>query len=253
MPQATTIDEVVDRLSAIIADCRAAGSRLGYFPALYKRVTVAVRDGIAGGRFDDGPRMERLDVVFANRYIDAYDAYAAGRPLSRSWVLAFDAARSRDLVVLQHLLLGMNAHINLDLGIAAAEVAPGDALPALRDDFLRINAVLAELTGRVKAQLSAIWPLIGLLERISGTADDIVAEFSMSRARDDAWSLATILAPRGPDARGIIISVRDHWAANFIGRTLDPPGLGGVLGRLAALDEAASVPEVIDVLDRVEA
>ncbi|MEZ4266535.1 MAG: DUF5995 family protein [Myxococcota bacterium] len=252
MPAATTIDQVIDRLAAIIADCRASESRLGYFPALYKRVTVAVRDGIARGRFDDGPRMERLDVVFANRYIDAYDAFAAGRPLSRSWVLAFKAAQSSDLIVLQHLLLGMNAHINLDLGIAAAEVAPGAALPALRDDFLRINTVLAELTGQVKAQLSAIWPLIGRLERLSGTADDVVAEFSMSRARDDAWSLATILADRSPAARDIVISVRDHWAASFVGVTLNPPGLGSVLARIAAMDEAASVREVIDVLDRPE-
>jgi hypothetical protein len=250
MSHITTIGAVIDRLGAIVADCRASGSRLGYFPALYKRVTVAVADGIARGRFDDGPRMERLDVVFANRYLDAYDAYAAGRPVTRSWALAFDAARRREHVVLQHLLLGMNAHINLDLGIAAAEVAPGAALPALRGDFLRINTVLAELTGEVKAQLSTIWPLIGLLERAAGTADDVVAEFSMSRARDDAWSLATILAPRGDSARAMIIGIRDHWAASFIGRTLAPPGLGDVLGRLAAMDEAASVPDVIDILDR---
>ncbi|MCB9730600.1 MAG: hypothetical protein H6746_19170 [Deltaproteobacteria bacterium] len=250
MPRPTRIDEVIERLGSIIGECRAARSRLGYFPALYKRVTVAVRDGIAGGRFDDGPRMERLDVVFANRYLDAFDAWAAGRPVTRSWALAFEAARSPQRVVLQHLLLGMNAHINLDLGIAAAEVAPGPALAGLRGDFLRINTVLAELTGEVKGQLTAIWPLIGLLERAAGTADDVVAEFSMSRARDDAWDFAQVLAPRGPEARALLIGVRDHWAAAFGRITLEPPGLGEVLAQLLAMDEAASVPDVIDILDR---
>jgi hypothetical protein len=39
--------------------------------------------------------------------------------------------------VVQHVLLGMNAHINLDLGVAAAEVAPGPAIAGLRGDFDR--------------------------------------------------------------------------------------------------------------------
>jgi hypothetical protein len=43
----------------------------------------------------------------------------------------------------------MNAHINLDLGIAAAQVAPGPALPALHTDFLCINAILASVVATV--------------------------------------------------------------------------------------------------------
>lgn len=45
-------------------------------------------------------------------------------------------------LILQHLLLGINAHINLDLGIAAAQTSPGDDLPDLRNDFVEINRVL---------------------------------------------------------------------------------------------------------------
>jgi hypothetical protein len=38
-------------------------------------------------------------------------------------------------LILQHLLLGINAHINLDLGIAAAEGTSAPKLPGLlRDD-----------------------------------------------------------------------------------------------------------------------
>ena len=60
---AKTIDEVVEQLDAIIDDARHERSRLGFFAALYRRVTVEVRDGIAAGRFEDGPRMERFDVI----------------------------------------------------------------------------------------------------------------------------------------------------------------------------------------------
>ena len=117
----TTIDSILAQLSAIIADSEKTNSRLGYFAALYYKVTASVKDGIAKGRFGDGPRMEKLDVIFASRYLDALAAWKAGKPLTESWRLAFDASKQSNLLVLQHLLLGMSAHINLDLGIAAVD------------------------------------------------------------------------------------------------------------------------------------
>src|SRR5688572_24228267 len=132
----TDIDGVVERLEAIIKDCIARQDRLGYFAALYNRVTLAVRDGIARGEFDDGPRMERLDVIFANRYITAYDTYRSGELPSTAWFKAVNAAQTSNHIVLQHLLAGMNAHIDLDLGVAAARVAGrGGALDGVRVDL----------------------------------------------------------------------------------------------------------------------
>jgi len=65
---ARTIDEVIDQLDDIIALSIREQNRLGYFAALYRKVTAKVKEGIAEGRFDNGPRMERFDVTFANRY-----------------------------------------------------------------------------------------------------------------------------------------------------------------------------------------
>src|SRR5687767_7533911 len=106
--QANTIDEVIARLSSIIEWASENNSRLGYFPALYRKVTLSVRDGIRNGAFDDPVRMERFDVVFANRYLDAFDAFRAGKPTSACWNLAFRSASEFWPIVLQHLLLGMN-------------------------------------------------------------------------------------------------------------------------------------------------
>jgi hypothetical protein len=55
---AETIDEVVERLTAIIERSLSERSRLGYFAALYRKVTVTVQEGIKDGLFDDGDRME---------------------------------------------------------------------------------------------------------------------------------------------------------------------------------------------------
>ncbi|HEX8283228.1 MAG TPA: DUF5995 family protein [Pyrinomonadaceae bacterium] len=63
-----TIEEVIARLEEIIDDALRREHRIGYFGALYERVTTNVRRAlVAGDVFQDNPRMERLDVVFAAR------------------------------------------------------------------------------------------------------------------------------------------------------------------------------------------
>src|SRR5204863_6652854 len=103
----------------------------------YERVTSNVRHAlIAGTVFDDNPRMERLDVVFANRFIEAWEQRVGGGSPTESWAVAFTLLEDPGPLVIQHLMIGMNAHINLDLGIAAATVAPTPAqLDALQPDF----------------------------------------------------------------------------------------------------------------------
>ncbi len=46
-------------------------SRLGYFAALYKRITIAIRTAVAQNLFQNGPRMQLFDVTFASRYFAA--------------------------------------------------------------------------------------------------------------------------------------------------------------------------------------
>ena len=53
--------------------------RLGYFAAMYKRITIAVRTAVNNGAFQDGPRMERFDAAFAGRYFDALNGYFQNR------------------------------------------------------------------------------------------------------------------------------------------------------------------------------
>src|SRR5438132_477142 len=118
---AVTIDDILLQLEDIITESIRTNNRAGYFAALYYKVTASVKEGIAGGRFENGPRMERLDVIFASRYLDALNAWKNGGPVTGSWRAAFEATKKSSLLVLQQLLLGMNAHINLDLGIAAVE------------------------------------------------------------------------------------------------------------------------------------
>ncbi|UCF21072.1 MAG: hypothetical protein JSU87_06710 [Gemmatimonadota bacterium] len=245
---ANNIGEVVERLDEIIGWSRENRSRLGYFAALYRKVTIEVRQGIADGFFEDGRRMERLDVAFANRYLEAFYQLRRGDAPTSSWRVAFSAAGDWWPIVLQHLLLGMNAHINLDLGIAAAAVSPGDEIRSLESDFKRINAILARLVDDVQGELAEIWPALRLLDRVAGRADDAIVNFSMEKARQYAWKTAVRLAPLGPAAQVDLIRELDREVA-AIGRVVRAPGvILGFVTKIIRLRERGSVESIIDIL-----
>ncbi len=204
-----TIDDVVSALDVIVQRSYDDESRLGYFAAMYRRVTYAVRDGISAGSFDNGPLMEQLDVAFASRYLDALATFQAGSVATRSWMVAFQGCNDADLLILQQLMSGMNAHINLDLGIAAAQVSPGDQLPQLKPDFDQINAVLASLVGTVASEIAVVSPLIGDLEKIGLRTETSLVNFDMVAARNAAWFAAQRLVAEPQILHRITIDALD--------------------------------------------
>ena len=245
MKEITTIDEVLSALDQIIQESKEQSSPLGYFAALYKKVTQKVRDGIDDGFFDDAPRMERLDVIFANRYISAYKAYQKHEPVTLSWMQAFQLSKKYCPIVLQHLLIGMNAHINLDLGIAAAEVMKGKDIQSLKDDFDRINDILSSLVADVEQDLSEIWPTLKKILQWTVHIDDFLIDFSMQLARDGAWSFAKILYRTTEEHQVTLIRSRDQSVAK-IGRLVSRPGLiVGIIFKIIRLGERGTVIDKI--------
>ncbi|EME66799.1 MULTISPECIES: DUF5995 family protein [Rhodococcus] len=207
--RATNVDEVLTILDGIVAGARSAEDPRGYFAALYRQVTLEVRTRIVDGWFDDGPRMSRFDALFANRYFDAYLADAAA---ARCWRVAFDAVRSGQSVILQNLLLGINAHINLDLAVVTGQTFQGAALAGFHDDFVRINDILSSLIPRVRATIGQFSPLLGLLGDF-GDSSDRMLDFSLDRARDNAWNAATLIAALPPQQRPLMETQLDNSAA----------------------------------------
>jgi hypothetical protein len=216
---ATTIDEVLLQLDKIIADSRRTGDRAGYFASLYYKVTSRVKEGIGKNEFENGPRMEKLDVLFANRYLDALEKWRSGEPMTSSWKTALDATRHSRVLVLQHLLLGVNAHINLDLGIAAVETMQGQSLSDIEKDFDSINTIIGSLTYEVLNEINRISPLISLIGLHSANTASILIQFSVSNARDGAWCFAEDLSKMTGADHSLFIEARDK-NINTLGNTL---------------------------------
>lgn len=249
MSQAANIKEVIDQLDKIIAWCVAHQSTAGYFACLYRSMTVAVLEGISKGTFTDGPRMERLDTIFANRYLQAWQCYNNRQPSTISWKTAFDACANTHLTVIQHLLLGINTHINLDLAIAAAETAPGNAIEDLQSDFEQINSVIASLTGSVYDRLSLIWFPLRLLGRITGNGHEAVVNFSIGKARQASWSNALLLAHCGENAtRKKCIDLIDGGVARIGSGIIQPGRPASLILKTVRWMEPSRPSKVIELL-----
>ena len=127
------------------------------FALMYLITTYGVRQHIAEEYFDDNDYLALITVTFAKMYLDAYDAWEAGHPedAPTAWVEAFDWAASGQSTIVEDQFLGMNAHINYDLGVAIA--AHGTLAPdgtSRKADMDRINHVLTDVTDDVQYWLA---------------------------------------------------------------------------------------------------
>jgi hypothetical protein len=248
-----TIEEIIARLERLIDEALRGQRRIGYFAALYERVTSNVRRAlVAGDVFRDNPRMERLDVIFAGRFLAAWDAFSEGSEPTASWRVAFKWLDDPGLLVVQHLMLGMNAHINLDLGIAAATVAPTpQELQALKPDFMTINALLGRLLGVVELELGQICPRFARAQRLTFFAphlEERLFGFGMGAARDLAWLFAEQLVAAGEGGREHLIAKRDAETA-IVGQTLYPlHGLAACVARWIHSSEGRDIRTNIQII-----
>jgi len=234
------IDDVLSALDEVIAEGLRGGHRWVLFAALYRRMTLAVKRAIERDAFDDGPRMSRFDAVFARRFFAPLGAHVAGEAVPRAWKVAFEAVTDPQLTAMQILLLGVNAHINLDLGFSVREA--GLEPEPFRDDFDRINEILGEELDIVQAALNEVSPWLDCIDRVMGDADERLGVFVLVRARAQAWAVAV--------SESAVESVIDMQTAR-LGERIARPGFPlGLLVRVIRWRERWDLDDLVRRFDR---
>jgi hypothetical protein len=215
-PDGTTLDAVVETMAARRFE---DDDGVRYFHQVYLEVTRAVARRVAAGGFEDPPFMIALDVEFAGLYLEALDAPATA---PRAWRVVFDRRRHK-LAPLRLALAGMNAHINRDLAVALDTTCTrrsgtlDRSSPRCRD-FVAINDILTAQMATAKREL------FSRVDRIAdvalGPVDDLLEVWSITAARDNAWSAGAALHQLGPgEARDAALQAIDR-TASLIGRLL---------------------------------
>jgi hypothetical protein len=198
VPADRTVAEVVARLTDIETQLDgffAPGGPavppdgVACFNGMYLKVTEAVRDALS--TFENQAFVERLDILFAQFYFDAYDAAAAQAWVSKAWEPLFER-RAEHRLALQFAITGMNAHINNDLAHALILTWKEMGFDsAMRRDYDKVNDILAAVEKDIKVPLSD--RLIAEVDTAFGTTDDFLALWSIRHARDQAWERARIM------------------------------------------------------------
>ncbi len=248
MTEANSIATVLQQQQALIDWAIAQQSRAGYFAVLYKKMTLAVEAAIQKGQFEDSHRMEQLIVHFANYYLRAWHAYQQQETCCNAWQQVFIACEQKSLVVLQHLILGINTHINLDLAKAAEQTSPGDAIHDLQNDFEKINDIIASLVQDVQTRLEKIWWPLKLLTDISNNRHKAVLNFSIDNARKASWANAIAISLVAGEQKAYHLKCMEDMVMVLTKKIVNPGKITMLLLKPVCWMEPKDVGKIIHML-----
>ncbi len=243
-----TIEEVLSKLDEIIIWSKENQSPIGYFASTYRIMTAQVLKGIQSKKFEDNSRMTTLDIAFANRYLQAWENYRNKKRCTNSWFIAFEAAKNKNLLILQHIFLGMNAHINLDLGLSAASIMPYRKINPLKNDFEKINSVIASINQNVQDSLNKLIYPIDLIDKVADGKDNAVLDFCISKARQTSWATAVISSNTPNFLQDSVTGIVDYAASKVATQILSPKLLSPTLFKELKKYESNDIAKNIGIL-----
>jgi hypothetical protein len=193
--QPQSVADVLHAMEAIEAVC-TDGDGLKWFNWLYHQVTLAVEARITAGGFADPVWLAELDVQFARLYFGALGSTLRGQPSAGCWQVLFENRNHAAISRIQFALAGINAHINRDLPQAIETTCKVTKTTPQRDgrrynDYTTLNATLDGIIDTAKQKLHV--RLLGDALPAASHLEDTLAAWSVSAAREAAWSNAEIL------------------------------------------------------------
>jgi hypothetical protein len=212
-----TSEEVIFALDQFETWCLENNDLRGVFASAYLQITQAISAEIKKNTFNDNEWSARYLVRFANLYREAILNYEKSEldKVPKSWRIAFDLVKSQDGFIIQHLILGINAHINHDLALALNDVGIDPQREEKHQDHNHINRILEAATENLKQSVSKKYaPILKRLDRGFGTLDDNITQFSISKAREHAWVMAVALtSARSVIEKNLLLTSLDEQAA----------------------------------------
>jgi hypothetical protein len=242
---AKTLEDVNQMMARCTETAREENSADGYFTLIYNWETADLVRAADDGAFQAPDEIRKMIVSFANRYFTARASFRAGEPTSRAWTIAFRAARTSSALVVQHILLAMNAHINFDLGFVTAQAG----LPW--PDFEKIGEVLGQGVSRIQSRLNRTTPVLRALDRIGRNFDEMFTIYSLRAARRYAFDMAQRLRSTPDGGRAALEAEADRTAGAFGELLLRPPLRDRLLlGAIRLSEVNASPRDIITLLGR---
>lgn len=181
------------------------------FLRCYSVMTGNMIKAVEEGRFEDAEWVNKLLHRFADYYFDALHLYEKQKDQApHVWQQVHDASIQHELHVLQHLLLGVNAHINYDLVLALYdEISPEwngmdeNRRSIRRSDHELVNRIIAETIDEVQDKvIERQAPFMAIVDNLMGRVDEWLLSELITGWRTDVWNeTCTMLSTDSPQAR----------------------------------------------------
>lgn len=186
-----SVDDVISGLDWFEQYCLNNGDLRGVFATAYLHITRSINRHLRQNKFRNNLWVEKYLVRFGDLYRIALIDFEQSnlKRVPKSWCISFESAARKEGFIIQHLLMGINAHINHDLAVALFEVDISSDYADKYADHNLVNKILEGATEGLKSGVSTKYaPILSRLDRAVGTMDDRLIQFSIPKAREHAWT-----------------------------------------------------------------
>jgi len=216
-------------------DCRSA------FLQIYTIVTGNVRRYIdRPGYFRNATWVAQYLISFGNLYREALLNFEQGNmsAVPDCWQTAHTFSRADQGLLLQHIMLGMNAHIVRDLAYAVTEIGITPNEADKLHDHEAVNAILLQSFSEAINMTARMYsPDLKIVASLIGPkALDAIFQFLMSTVRDVSWYEAVQMS-KGGNAQSQMQQLIDSASTTIAALTVaEPPPNSALMFLLRALE-----------------
>lgn len=189
---------VLDLMQQHITFWEKSRDKRHIFLGCYRMMTANMIKALDEGVFMDQQWVDTLLHRFADYYFDALACFDCGDEVPAVWQQVHQNTRQENLHVVQHLLIGVNAHINYDLVLTLRDMLKpewdslSEAQRKLRyQDHCIVNDVIASTIDKVQDEI--IEPqnaIMALVDRAFGRIDEYLLSRLITHWRQEVWEKA---------------------------------------------------------------
>ena len=215
-------NETQKKLSRFVQKWQADKDRRVIFAHTYYLMTGNMLSALRGGEFHDRKWVSALLDRFAVYYFSALSKYEHA-PISAPpvWRIAFQVAENENSYTVQHLLLGVNAHINFDLVATLIDLLKDEwktlTMQQKRqryEDHTHVNEIIGKTFDETQELVIARYsPVLDRLTQYSFNLDNLIISSLIASWREQAWQHAVAYLDAGHrDIRHSVLQETEYIA-----------------------------------------
>jgi hypothetical protein len=154
------------------------------FNITYLIITKAVSSKFGSGYFNDDALMEKFDIAFAIYYFNALKQYVETNKTTPAWQILFEQAQKNNRSQIIYMALGVNAHVNNDLGLTLRDMIKSEDYLV---EYNKINPLIYSSIDTVINSLNENSRSINFIEKRLKIIYFPVLRKIISEWREDAW------------------------------------------------------------------